>query len=1092
MPQNRAGAPFDLEAWLNSVGLGQYLAAFRDNDVAEDTLPHLTADDLTAIGIVSVGHRRRLLMAIDALRSRAADRLAAAAARGPEGEGRAPEATPLVSAERRLATIVFCDLVDSTALTATLGSEAMHELLGSYKDLCTAVIGEHGGHLARFLGDGILASFGYPRAKEDDAIRAVRVGLALALRVGELKWGDTNPLAARVGIATGFIVAGQQGSGAAVEKGALVGDAVNLAARLQAEAGAGQVFLSATTAELIGSHFECAMIGQRALKGFASPVTVCRAIREVSTLSRFASAKRPRETQLVGRAREIDLLLERHGAAASGHGQVVLISGEPGVGKSRLVEELHARLGVEPNARVVLQCMSYHSSIPFYPIRRFLAFAAGIAAADRPDDARNKLRALLSSWGLASPETAAIVAELLNIAAGPTELRRLGPWEVRARTFKVLLDLVEAATRGNALLILEDVHWADPSTIELLSNLAPLLPNMRVMLVATTRPRERAQWISETEATIIDLRRFHRSEARRLVETIAGSARISQAIVETIVNRSDGVPIFIEELTRALLEAGGGSADGSIEPLVIPSTLTESLLARLDRLEHGREITQIAAVIGRSFPIDLLIAVADKRSEEVRAIIGQLMTARIFVREQSAHGEAIGFSHMLLRDAAYQVLLQRDRARLHKRVAETIETRFPGIADDLPHVLALQFTEAGAAERAIPYWQRAGIVAWRRSATSESISHLSRAIELVPRLPPGDGRDELELDLLVKILGPRIAVFGWSAEGVKREVERALELCKKLDAQHRMVPVLSLKWLDALRGERLEECYTLAQEIDTYAAQGNAIDRLLAARTLGSALLFRGEFPAAVRELEGFQALYAADQHEAALAELGATKHAVTAQLCLAEAYGLMGIADRTRTWRAASLEAANDTGHLPTICQTIAFAGGFLAGIARDADELDMHAAELKRLSFRHELPFWRPHAELLSGLAAILRGEAEQGLGMARPGIEALVAQRAFLLSAWCILYADMCEIAGYRAEGFAVLAPVAERMTNGERWLAAEFHRLRAMLGPAGAAREKSAAEDLSTALRIARAQHSAIFEQRALAELEKWTGPQAAFR
>lgn len=1098
-------SPADVGTWLDGLGLSTYRETFLANDVDAGTLPLLTTQDLRDLGVTSIGHRRRLLDAISRLM---------AAGISPEDRGRdadafdppaglheaSPPTWPVrpkaagrsetVPAERRQVTMLFSDLVGFTRLATRFDPEVTHDILSTYKDACVEVIERFGGHVVRFLGDGVLATFGYPRAHEDDAARAVGAGLEIAVAVGALATPDGDGLAARVGIATGLVVAGDLVGGVAVEQDSLVGEAPNLAARLQAEAEPGQVLIAGTTAAIIGARFVCEPLVERTPKGFATPVEVFRVVEQRRSASRFEAARRPGGTAaMINREEELARLLACGAAAAGGHGQLVHVVGEAGIGKSRLVDELLRRLHApEP---LWLQCSPHHTNTPFHPVRLHLEYAAGIAAADSAAVRLGKVGSLLEGLGPMTAERLALVAELLRIKAGAVgaPLDRLGAGEIRARTVAVLLDVIEVAARRCSVMVVEDAHWLDPSTAELLGRLAGSVREWPVMIVTTTRPADLPAWAGGPDATVVHLDRLGADEIRRLVDGVGGAGRLLPAsVVDTIAERSDGIPIFAEELARSLLSEAAAPGGKRADRQAIPVTLNETLVARLDRLEHGRETAQLAAVIGREFPADLLVAASPLAPAATRAGIGRLLEAGIFVGRRSILGEAIGFRHALVRDAAYSLILHRDRVRLHRLVADTIETRFPAIADALPHILAHQLTEAGDYGRAIIHWERAGLDAARRSAAREAVAHLTRAIELTSRLPQGRERDNRELGLRLATIGPLIAVRGYSSADVEKEMDRAVELCGRTGSADRLVPALTHKWLAMLGSDDMNGRHELSRQIAEAAVLGGTVDRLVAHRVMGSTLLFRGEFAAAAAEFEAFLALYDPGLHDEPLSRVGATNHAVTVKLCLAEAATLMGEAVRAARWRAAALDAARADGHFQTLCQTIAFGGGLLAELAGDPDEVAAHAAELRRLTVEHALPFWRGHADLLAGLADIGRavragGDVEPGFRLARGGLDALLAGRAFLLAAWCVLYAAACAKDGGRhEEGLAVLAAAEPRVRGGERWMAAEFHRIRGLLRlrqggvPDGLA-------DLAEAASIARAQGSPLFEARATAELAR---------
>jgi class 3 adenylate cyclase len=1062
-----------VRAWLHQLGLGAYLGTFTDNHIDASVLPHLTGADLAELGVSSVGHRRRLLDAIG--------KLAAAESRPTEpgvksAAALAPSAGHPPIFERRQVTTLFCELVEYTELASRFDPELVHDIVGSYLNVCGELIDGFGGHVLRLYGGGVLATFGYPRAREDDAARAAATGLALTKAIEALRTRSGHKLKVRIGIATGLVVAGDLIGTAASEQDSLVGESPNLAARLQAEALPGQVLIGEETAGIIGAQFHCEDMGTRMLKGFVEPVTVFRVLGERRGASRFAANQRSNGLPMVSRESEIARLVDRATVALAGQGQIVVVTGDAGVGKSRLIEEMYRRLEIDAAQRFILQCSPIHTNQPFHPVAHYLAYATDVSA---PDGGRfEKLDALLRRIGQSTSERLALIAEMLRHEHADRKLlQRLAPAEIRSRTVEALLDIIEAISRESPVIVIEDVHWIDPSTSELMTRLARLVRELPVLLVATMRPGDAPHWAGEHD-TNLHLTRLQPYEIRRLVHALATERTMPPGIVDAIVARSDGIPIFAEELARGY-QAIENVSPGTADPNAIPATLNETLLARLDLLEHGRETAQFAAAIGRDVPLELLIAVSPFGDAEMRASIDRLIGAGILVKRHSTFGAAIEFRHSLLRDAAYHLLLRRDRLRVHQLIADTIEAQFPAITDHMPHVLAHQLTEAGDDLRAIAWWQRAGRDAARRSAAVEAVAHFAAAIELASRLPEGGDRDLLEFDLRLEILGPLIAARGYGAVEVEREIDCAVDLSIRLGSSDRIVVGLVHKWIG--RFNEPEARLQVARQIAEVAAHGSTFDRLMSHRCMGTTLLFRGEFREAIFEFEQFLAMYVPELHREALNKIGATSHDIAVKVGLAEAWTLLGDAERAALWRKTALEDAQTSGHFQTLCHTTAFAGGLLAAFTEDTDDLAFHASRLRSLTLQHDLPFWRPHADLLAGVAAIHRGAIDKGFRQARSGIQRLMTAHEPSLTAWCIVFVGGCLKAHRITEGLANFAAIAAEVENGERWIAAEFHRLRGLLR-LQTGEGQGGLEDLTEARRIATRQGSILLKSRADADLE----------
>jgi len=1073
----------DIDQWLEGLGLSTYREAFLANDVDFDTLPLLTAEDLQQIGVKSVGHRRRMLEAIAAL-----GRGPAAPEEKPKPAAAAPSAVPEKPAggrapvsERRQITVMFCDLVDSTALSARLDPEDLHELLTAYRACIGEAVRRNRGFIAHYVGDGVFVYFGYPHALEQDAERALRAGLAVIRELGQLKPIAGAVPQVRIGVATGLVVIGNVAEGGSAEKVDVTGETPNLAARIQGLARANELVIAKSTRALVGDLFGCTDIGRFELKGLPEPVPAWRVTGERSVVSRYDAMRSGRAIALVGRESELARISDRLAAAKAGAGQVVLVVSQPGFGKSRLVEEVHRITGTEERGRFVLQCSPDQEQTPFFPVIHQLEYAAGIATEDSAGQRHDKLEALLKRIGAYSLERLATVLDLLRIeASGTPAAQVVKTGNARARTLKALLDLTEAALGHTPALVVEDVQWADPSTVEFLGMVVDMVRNGSTLVVATARPEFTATWEDQPHVTVLRLDRLAPAELRRLVQSLAGTEALPATVVDQIVARSDGVPLFAQELTRGILASGRRQAGA----LAIPSTLTESLLARLDGLQHGRETAQLAAVIGREFPIDLLMAVSAEEADATREGVRRLLEAGIFVRRHSSFGEAAGFHHMLVRDAAYELLLRRDRARLHDKVALALEQQFPDMAKAMPQLVAHHFTEAGNHAKAIDYWEWAGADAAVRSSPVEAIAHYEKALEVLAALPAGVEREERELGLRLGMIGPLIVVRGHGSRDVAAAVDQALDLHRRLDSKQSIVPPLTLKWLAQLGGSDYEALYGTALLIAEKAKSAGPVDRLLAHRTMGTTLLFRGELAAAVAQFTAFLGIYEPSAHDSLLARAGATSHAGASLLGLSECFTLMDRPAERDKWRKALFAHATERNHIASLCPTLAFGGCWISATLRHFDEFPPYAEELKRLVQRHDLTPWQPHADLMSGLAEIYRGSNAPGFMLARQGVDALIAMNAYALSSWIVLFADACDAHG-RIEEAAALLPVAEvRIEKGERWVAAEFHRLRAKLAAARGGRPGTISADFDEAMAIASKQGAGLLRERAQRDLEKW--------
>lgn len=1069
---------FDIENWLQQLGLSQYTKVFRENDVDAAVLGALTSEDLRELGVASVGHRRRILEATRLMRAESPAQPGAA-----EPRQIAPHARETsVSAERRYLTVMFCDLMDSTALSVRVDPEDFREFIADYRTAVEQAIRPHRGHIARFQGDGVMIFFGYPRSFAHDAESAVAAGLAIVDRIAELPAFAGAPARVRIGIATGLAVVGDSDLMRLSMGDDIVGETLNLAARLQALATPNGIVIAVSTHERIGTLFECTELGPFDLKGFDHPVSAWQVHGQSASASRFDALRTTRrDAHFFDREVEYERLRNRLAAARAGRGQIVVISGEAGFGKSRLAREVLSELGQKSIECPILQCTPYNVGSPLHPVRYYLLRRSGIVSGDAPESSLRKLSALLAELEPVTSERLALLAELVQIpGADKTALQGLSSHELRLRTMRALSTIMAALARAASAIIIEDIQWIDPSTAELIESMLPAVRTLPVLLIGTIRPGgPLPSWIERPEARLIQLERLPNADVRRLIRAIAGEAMLD-AVVDTIAARSDGVPIFAEELTRGYLDAASRGQSAESELSKIPSTLVESLLARLDGLERGRKFASIAAVIGREFPIAILTAVSDLPEDEVRAGIGELLDAEVLVPGHSAFGEAIAFRHWLVRDAAYQLLLRRDRLELHARVAETLVTAFPSIAEALPHIVAIQLAESGDFERAAVYWDRAGANAAKRSAYSDAVEHFAKAIAVNARCAEGRERDERALAYHLNRLSALIAARGFAADGVAEEMEQAEHLSLRLETRANLIPALISKWAVLGSGGSFRASFELAHKIGEAAQDGSEIDRLLAHRVLGTSSLFSGNLSRAMQEFQSFLTLFDPVKHGEELEKVGPSDHAARVMLGVAQIHTLRAEFEASDDWRMKAIDTARKSGRVHDICHAIVFAGCFHASLRRETVELARYAAELKELSTLHDLPYWRGHADLFAGLGLIGAGRNEAGFAAARSGIKGLIASNAFAYG-WYILYAEACVAAGRLTEASDTLALALPPLEQGEAWLAADFHRISARLALARGESLESVSKMLETALDIAEAQGTRLFADRVRDEM-----------
>lgn len=754
----------DVRAWLVSLGLGEYADAFRSHDIDEEVIPSLTADDLAALGITSIGHRRKLLSGIAAL---ARDQI-------PPTTPQPPPAPSESRAERRQLTVMFVDLVGSTVLASRLDPEDLREIIGAYHRCVADTVARFSGYVAKYMGDGVLVYFGYPQAHENDAEQAVRAGLALIDSVRRLQLSE--PLRVRVGIATGQVVVGDLITAGEGQERGVVGETPNLAARLQALAEPDAVVIGPQTRQLLGDLFEYRDLGDLEVKGFPEPIHAYQAVGESSIESRFEALHGATPTSLVGRQEEVDQLERNWHRAKSGEGRVVLLSGEPGIGKSRLTVTLQERIQNEPHTRLRYFCSPHRQDSALHPIIAQLERAAGVERDDPPERKLDKLAALLAP---ASPEDVALLAELLSL---PTEGRfpplQLTPQRKKEKIFDALLRQLEGlARRGPVLMLFEDVHWIDPSSRELLDLVIERVPRLPVLLLLTFRPEFQPPWTGQAHVTVLVLNRLDRREGAALVQRVVGTGELPSDVVAEIIERTDGVPLFVEELTKAVLEGGNATAMLSrtgATALKVPATLHASLMARLDRLGSAvEEVAQIGAVLGREFSYDLLAAVAQRNAAELNGALDQLVGAGLVFCRGTRPLATYLFKHALVQDAAYGTLLRAKRQELHKRVANVLAEKWPDITEAQPELLAHHFQEAGDWAGALDRWQRAGDAALARAATREAVSHFSSAIDCSTRLGDESAGAERMTHLHLALANALMQAEGYRSGRLGRTLEDA-------------------------------------------------------------------------------------------------------------------------------------------------------------------------------------------------------------------------------------------------------------------------------------------------------------------------------
>ncbi len=763
-----------IAGWLSSLGLAEHLKRFSENAVDVDVLVDLTDDDLKELG-VPLGHRRKMMKAIAEL------------SHGPYGAVAQPEnaIARRDSAEQRQLTVLFCDLVGSTSLSTHLDPEDFREVIREYQATCARVVSGYDGSVSQFSGDGVLAHFGFPQAHEDDAERATRAGLELVAAVPRLVTPARQTLKARVGIATGVVVVGDLLNPHASCLNAAVGDTPNLAARLQHLAEPGAVVISAATRRLTAGHFHYRDLGPIAIEGLEKPVRAWMVLGSSGVESRFEAEHGPALTPPLGREEELDLMMRRWRQAADGEGRVVLLTGEPGIGKSHVALALQERVP-KPRAALRFYCSPHYTNSALFPFIVHLERAAGFQRNDSPGEKLAKLEALLARSDEGG--SFALLAHLLSLPLDDLHrLPEMSPQRRKELTLSALLAYLEGlAARQPVVMIFEDAHWTDPTSLDLLTLIVQQTPRLQILLVITARPEFTPPWPSHAYVTTVQLTRLDRRHGTALVERVTAGKRLPEEVMDQILARTDGVPLFVEELTKMVLESGLVQErdgrfvlDNRLPALAIPTTLHGSLTARLDHLKAtAKEAAQIGAALGREFSYDLVNAVAELPRDQLDDALAELVrSGLIFCRGEAPHS-AYAFKHALVKDAAYAGLLKSRRAQLHASIATAVERQFPEMVESEPETIAHHLTEAGLVEKAVGYWLHAGNKASGRSANLEAAAHFRRGVAAVGRLPAGPKRDRAELDLQLALAPCLIATQGPASGPALATFIRARELCE--------------------------------------------------------------------------------------------------------------------------------------------------------------------------------------------------------------------------------------------------------------------------------------------------------------------------
>jgi class 3 adenylate cyclase/predicted ATPase len=1019
----------------------------------------------------------------------------------PLGEGVAPVLPALWpspradSPERRQLTVMFCDLVGSTALASRLDPEDMREIIGAYHRAVAGVVTVFDGSVGRYMGDGVLVYFGYPQAHEDDAERAVRAGLKIIDAVSCVDVKSVK-LQARVGIATGLVVVGDLiGEGSAQEQ-SVVGETPNLAARLQTLAEPDAVVIATGTRRLVGDLFECRDLGAVVVKGISGPVPVWQVLRPSGIESRFEALHGSRLSPLIGRDEEIDLMLRRWARAKAGNGQIVLIVGEPGIGKSRIAAELEERLQSEPYLRLRYFCSPYHQNSALFPVIDQLSRAARFASDDPPAAKLDKLGALLVR---AAPpeEDISLLADLLSL---PTLARHpllhLSPQRKKQRTLEALLHQLEGlAAQEPVVIVFEDAHWIDPTSRELLDIIVEHVRSLPVLLIVTFRPEFEAPWIGQPRVTMLALNRLDQCDLTALVEQIAGGKGLPKDVVAQIADRADGVPLFVEELTKSVLESGllreegdRYELDGALPPFSIPASLHDSLLARLDRSAAVRLVAQIGAAIGREFSYGLLQAVSRLPEDQLKAALGRLVASELVFQRGTPPDAVYVFKHALVQDSAHGSLLRSSRQQLHAQIAEALETQFPGLMRNQPELFAQHYAEAGLVEESVASWSDAGHRSVSRSAMVEAAAQFRKGLDQLKLLPDSPERQRKELKFWSALGAVLNAVKGAAAPETGEAYTRARKLWEQLGSpsEFLQVPFGQSRYY-LYRGE-FDLAQGLAEDLLHMSLQHDPGKLILGHFSSGRNLMFAGRLSSARSHLEEVLALYDPVSQPLLVHQAG-THPDVNSKAYLGVVLFCLGFPGEALIQSKAAIAEARRRAHPPSLAASLALGAMLLSLDGNDA-VLGEWADQLVAVATEQGFPYWRAQGMAYCGWVKVKFGDVAEGISLLRSSLTAFRATGAEMwMPYYTTLLARAYEIAGQIEDGLVLsddALDIVERTS--ERWFAAELNRYKGQLLLRQG--HSMAAEELyRKALSIAEEQGAKLWELRAAASLARLRRDQA---
>ena len=1003
--------------------------------------------------------------------------------------------TPDAAERRQQITVLFCDLVGSTELSQALDPEDLRDLVADYQRVCLDAVSHHDGHVAQYLGDGVVVYFGFPRAHEDDARRAVRCGLDILSEMHARHGGSAGSsggrLQVRVGVHTGRVVVGTVGP---QHEYLAQGDTPNIAARVQSEADPGTLAVSDATWRIVRGYFRGESLGERNLKGLAHPLRLWWVTGASGAESRLEVGGAL--TRYVGRAAERAALEAHWSAARAGEARFVTVLGEAGIGKSRLVQEFRRQVADPDVDQLVMRSTPYSKDSAFLPIIELIELRLDLHRSLSPEARLDRIDQRLVQLGITRPDAGVLLAELLTIPTdGHYPPLEMSPARRRLHTLELLAAMVQGlAAQSPTILVAEDLHWADASTLEAIGMLVSSAPRLPLLGLFTARPEFEPPWVGASVPSLVEVSRLDVEEVEAMARAVANGKRIPSELVRLIGERADGVPLFVEEIARAVIESGvleehefSWELTGPLPADLIPATIDASLLARIDNLGDARPTAQLAATIGREFSYSLLAAVSERSAGSLDGDLQRIIEAGLAWQVADGDADTFVFKHALVQGAAYESLLRSDRRRFHERIARALEERFPEVAAERPELIAYHLTGAGENDQAVGFWEAAGQRALARTAMHEAAAHFGQAIASVSQLPVEPRRLERELDLQNEIAPVLMTVNGWGSTSVRQACERARDLALELGRYDKIYPAAWGLWTYYfLRGEMDEAAVAAQSAHDMAEASGVAMIRLTGRHATAYTHLYRGEFEEALSEADAGLALFDLEQ-ERVLAATFQLSSTVALRAARATSLWMLGRSAEAEREGKQMIQLGRELDHLPSLAAALAFQLhiGLCGGWSAEAlTERIRVADELRELCKDEGFFLWYAVALTYRGAAEAREGDAAQARALMDDGLAAFVETGARLtLVPMHVMCAQARIRLGEDEEALLLLAAAqVEADARAERMWEPEIDRVRA--GILGRRDDRVAAEDsLRRALGKARAQKASSLELRAALDLHE---------